>query len=1102
MARLHLELLGGFSVRLDGDKPCILPARKSQALLAYLATPPGRLHARDKLTTLLWGDYPETQARQSFRQALAGLRRALGPSISDVLLIRGDVVALDAASVRVDVGELEAASGGDARSLERAAVCYKGEFLEGLRIDEPAFEDWRAIERERLRGLALKALMLLLKRQLAAGPADAALDTASRLLAIDPLREDIHRAAMQLLLREGRRAAALRQYQICVDWLERELGAEPEEETRALYRNILRATATPQLRGALGPVGFTASGDAFPIFGRDAEVERLRHALAALLDLGGRAVLVTGEAGIGKSRLLQEFGKEASSRGLRVAVTACHESEQILPLRPWADALRPWVSGVAVRERLSQVDIAQLSRVFPELLAADDAPILPGEQLGLLFEALVQLLRVLTAEQPLILLVEDLHWADSLSARFLAFLARRIGPLPMLVVGTLRPEDLIDHPILARALDEIRSEHLVEDILLGPLPPNDARHLAEAVKAVRRDWKRIIGEILEVSEGNPFVIVESIRAARDRSDPATPEGLWLSGRIEDYVVGRLDRLNEGPKAAVATAAVIGREFPFSLLAAAAGLDDHDSAAAVEELVRRRILVAVGDRLDFAHDWIRRVAYDRVLLHRRQLLHARVGRALERLHHNQLDEVTDQLGHHYSRADEPWKAVTPIIRFAELAVHRYALEDALKALRQAAELAETLPPTDRDRAVLDIALRQAFVLSSLARPREVRELLQAHANLIARVADPSLASEYHFRVSLTSIYLGERVASRNAAQQALITGDQSGDSECIGKALYVLSLTDFEAGKPRDGILHASRAITLLERLPAAQIWLGLTYYALALNHLIAGTLGSALEATDRADAVGGAAAWPRVQALAGYAAAWAHALRGDTDAAIATAERSLGLSRDPMAASLVSGALGLAHIEKGDGATAIGILTKVVEQLRKSPVRSGEVRHMILLAEAQLLTGKLDVARRTASHALEMGRADNMTFNIGLALRAMGRVALTEEAWPEAAASLRQSQATFAGCGAAFEAARTGLELLRLPPMYRCDWDAEPEIATALSAFEAAPAPRWVAELQRRIRGTESSHEVSREARCAEKPARLARNTAPARAADRGDKRV
>ena len=241
MADLHIELLGGCSARLNGDKPCSLPTRKSQALLAYLAVPAGRFHAREKLTAMFWGETPEAQARQSFRQALLSIRRAVGGGSRPILLTRNGAVALDAEAVTVDVALLEAArADGTTQGMERAAALYKGEFLAGLNLNEQAFEEWRAVERERLSALAVEALTGLVDRQALETP-EAAIATARRLLAIDPSQERMHRALMKLLLGQGQRAAALKQYQLCVDWFERELGVEPEEETRQLYRDILRS---------------------------------------------------------------------------------------------------------------------------------------------------------------------------------------------------------------------------------------------------------------------------------------------------------------------------------------------------------------------------------------------------------------------------------------------------------------------------------------------------------------------------------------------------------------------------------------------------------------------------------------------------------------------------------------------------------------------------------------------------------------------------------------------------------------------------------------------------------------------------------------------
>lgn len=245
-AKLHIELLGGCSLALDGAGPRILPTKKSQALLAYLALPAGRFHAREKLTAMFWGDTPEAQARQSFRQALVSIRRLVRAGSPPILLSRNSSIALDPEAVSVDVALLEIAlSDGTSEGLERVAELCKGEFLAGLNLDQSEFDEWCAVERDRLNGLAVEALTSLVDQQSSDTP-DAAIQTARRLLAIDPSQERMQRTLMRLLLRQGQRAAALKQYQRCVGWLERELDVEPEEETRQVYRDILRSAVTDQ----------------------------------------------------------------------------------------------------------------------------------------------------------------------------------------------------------------------------------------------------------------------------------------------------------------------------------------------------------------------------------------------------------------------------------------------------------------------------------------------------------------------------------------------------------------------------------------------------------------------------------------------------------------------------------------------------------------------------------------------------------------------------------------------------------------------------------------------------------------------------------------
>jgi len=1064
MVKVRIDLLGGCSARLDGDQPFVFPTRKSLALLAYLAVPAGRFHAREKLTAIFWGDSSEANARQSFRQALLGIRRILPTSTRPLLLARNGAIALDPEAVTVDVGLLEAAlAEGTTEALERASALSKGEFLADLNLNEEAFEAWRAVERERLNALAVKGLSKLVDRQADESP-ETAIQTARRLLAIDPSQERMHRTLMRLLVRQGHRAAALKQYELCVDWLERELGVEPEEETRQLYREILRGADRGRLRRASSPSPRHLSGVAEegPMVGRDCESDCLNDALTEMFDVGGRVVLVRGEAGIGKSRLVREFAQQKIPSGVRILIGRCHETEQVLPLHAWIDALRgdETVLDTGVRDRLGVAAHAQLSRVFPELGRSGDQPVAAPDQYALLFDALTQLIMEIASEQPTVFILEDLHWCDGLSARFLAFLGRRIHRLPILIVGTMRSEALVDAPVLAQSLKELRADSRIEEISLSELSQADSVKLIQALlPSVRRGPQSLetAKEIWTSSEGNPFLIVESVRSLHHGRHVEGRRESGLTGTVQDFVADRLNRLTGPPRQLVHVAAAIGRDFTFALLAGAAQISEVETAAALEQLVRRHILTTDGERVDFCHDWIRRVAYDQLLPQQRRLLHSTVGETIERLHHGNKGEIADQLGHHYLQAGEAQKAIPNLIQLADMAGRRYALDDALRAFELAMKVAESLPSTERDQQTLDLALRQTFVLSMLCRQREIWEILQAHADQVERVVDPTMTSEYHFRLGLTCFYLGKFAQGQVAGERALTEGERAGNPDAMGKALHVLSLIAFEGGRPLDGIVHAKRAISLLQTTREPQ-WLGLAYHDLALNSVVAGELEDALEAARHEEAMSHDIGWPRLTALAGSVIVWTLALRGEHGMAVEDAQRSLKVSRDLMVSNLISGSMGLGYVEQGDGPKAVSILSEVVIQLRKSPVRSGEARCLAFLSEAQLLAGNDGIAHETAMRALELSQSDGFMFSTGLAMRALGRIAIAQTNLGEAERRLLSALTTFTRCGAAFEVARTQADLATVSASMLKSKVARDYLAAALRGFRKARAPKRIAE--------------------------------------------
>lgn len=333
MAKVNLALLGGFRLQMDTGEPIPLATKKTTALLAYLALHPGEAQARPKLAALLWGDHNEAQARDSLRQALSLLRKALSHDCPAALIAHEDNISLaPAAALEIDARVFEdLIREPGVANLERAIELYRGEFLDGFQVSAPEFENWATAERQRFRELALEGMAKLLDHHLSAGLIERGIHIAARLLAADPLQERVHRALMKLYARQGRQGAALRQYRTCTELLSRELGIEPDAQTKTLHRHLLRewnrtqprasavgrsvsegpvSASNDELRVADGlnrrvPPSITANAalgnlpvQATSFLGRDKDLVRAGGILS-----GARLVTLTGPGGIGKTRL-------------------------------------------------------------------------------------------------------------------------------------------------------------------------------------------------------------------------------------------------------------------------------------------------------------------------------------------------------------------------------------------------------------------------------------------------------------------------------------------------------------------------------------------------------------------------------------------------------------------------------------------------------------------------------------------------------------------------------------------------------------------------------------------------------------------------------
>lgn len=1088
MARLDLTLLGGFRARLDSGPPLALPTRKAQALLAYLAVPPGRAHPRDKLASLLWGDMGQPQARASLRQALAAIRKALAGC--GALQVDGETVALDPAEVSVDteVFERHVKTAGTA-GLADAAALYRGDLLAGLTLAEAAFEEWLLGERERLRELAMETLAKLLAHRRQAGEIEAAVHTALELLALDPLQEPVHRALMRLYVQLGRRAAALRQYQLCVASLDRELRAEPEAETKALYQEILRQQSAPAPDLPVAPTTPAATpakaapppelprpippppAPETPLIGRAGEIASLEELLDQAIEGTGRLAVLLGEAGIGKSRLAAEIAARAGVRGCQVVIGRSYETEQALPFAPWVDALRGARvdANPALLAGLAPAWRAELARLLPEV--GTGAPARADADPRHLFEAVVQVLQRLAADRPLLLAIEDLHWADEMSIRLLAFAARRLDAARVLVVVTAREEDMALAPLLAQTLGELERDGRLARVRLSALSRDDTAALLERLVqpgTAAADLAALEADVWRSSEGNPFVAFETVRVLRHERGRGAARGTPLPSRVRDLIAHRLERLPDQSRRLVATAAVIGRQFDFALLQRAADLPELEAAQGVEELVRHRVLHQSGDGFEFTHDRIREVAHADLLAPRRAILHRRIAESLEALHAGRLGPHALALGRHY-RAAEVWDRAAHHLREAgHAAWRRLAKADAAACFEQALEAMARLgdnPAARADAFETHFALaRVVYAIGDFGRALEEHRAAEALARALGD--DRRLCQVLGgllYLLSSEGLHRDATEAGEKALDLARALDDPTLASwTSIGLARAYFALGDYRLGIERVRWIAEADAPQSLDAhvrpgalLPSvgSRTWLAQCQARL-------GEYGSALTTATDALRAADHAASPQDQVWAGYTLARIHLARGEHDAATPLLEAALARCRNgefPLYYSRVLGSLGSARALIGSLDEGRALLAQAVEESRAIRLLYGYAILVVYLGETCLAAGRVDEAEARAAEALAVARERGEKGDEGWALHLTAEVAARRDA-PDtgrAAGLLRDALAIARALEMRPLEARCHLGLATLASRRRAVAEVKEHGTLAAALFEAMGIARW-----------------------------------------------
>ncbi len=680
-----------------GERTLRFRTRKTLALLAYLVLEPG-LHARDRLADLLWPQALDGSGRASLRTALAQINTEIGAG-----LVRSsrDTVSWDAPDLETDVGLLEDASrltgDGDATPelearLERAARLCRGELLEGLGFeDAPDFDDWLLARREIAHSLLDAVLERLSALYAASGRVNLALETAQRRVRLEPLSEAAHRSVIELHLRTGHRTAALEAYRACQSILERELGLEPDAQTRALVERFLQPgpRPPPPTQTILPSAPLTIAGSV-RLVGRAEVLGRMEAAWRA-----GLHIFVAGEPGAGKTSLILEF---AASKG---AFLAHHgrPGDGAVPFSSFARGVRQALRAHPDLELPHWVR-GELSRLMPELGDERLPPLSSHEDRLRLFEAVSRFDEALRG-RGLFPLGDDFQFFDDSSMELIAYMFAN-GPTSMNAssVAAFRPEEVsIRFKEIVRQMVEAGRAVVIE---LPPLEPGDVGEMLSDLMPQGANLTDLGAALHRFTGGNPMFVLETVRSLAERGglEALTAErfenrrrvaGLPRAPKVQTIIQRRLERLSTPALDLARVAAVMGEDFTLELGAKVLETPVLEVSRAAGELEAAQVWRGVR----FSHDLLFETTLENIPESLRPVLH---GSALDALEGTRVAAAV--LAEHAFAASRWTAAFRHSLDAVEAAAMVYAHSEMLKHAERARQLFRDPPqgfdaPEDSD-----------------------------------------------------------------------------------------------------------------------------------------------------------------------------------------------------------------------------------------------------------------------------------------------------------------------------------------------------------------------------------------------------------------------
>jgi len=872
--------------------------------------------------------------------------------------------------------------------------------------------------------------------------------------------------------------------QVVIGALTRELLAD-SFACEALGAHSVKGMAAPvhawrvvrerEIGGAIVPLRV---GHGMKLVGRLEELGLLMRSWEASKSGHGQVVLIQGEAGIGKSRLVEALRAKVATEHHAWVATRCspyHINSTLYPIIENLKRAAGWDSADRTDDRLGKLERMlsgrnlPLEQTIPLLAELMSLPLPDGRYAPLnwsaqekreqTLDALVGLLLDEAERTPILRVWEDLQWADPTTLELFSLYIEQSRNVSMMNVATYRPDFVPPWP--ARS-------HMTP-ITLNRMERAEVEALIEQRAGGKRMPAEVVEYIIGKTDGVPLYVEELTTAimAADfvREEDGTYQltrplsGVAIPATLQDLLMARLDRLPSIREIAQ-LGSILGREFAYEMLHAIAKLEETALHNGLDRLVDAELLHQRGRwpraRYIFKHALLQDAAYQSLLKRTRKYYHRQVGELLESRYPEIVISQPELVAHHYSKADDSEKAVKYLTSFADTAAGKYAHAEAIAALREACLHAERIRDDDREDRILTLVVREAHSLHFLGRRQEIVDLLLKHQTRLDRVQNPSLVGEFYFWLGFAHAWLGHRGEADRCLHLSLEEATRAGDDAIAGRAHRALATEFVYSGRPiGEAIAHAREAATLLERTND-RFWLSQALFTLSYCCTFAGDFDSALEAAGRLDAFGAAAGMRRAQANALMLAGLSRATRGEGEAGVELCERARAVSPDAFEMAFILACLGKSWLEAGNAPRAAVVLDEAVQLADQ--VRSLQFRAWFrtMLAEACVSIGEQGKAETVAREALDMSTNIQFAIGKGLAKQVLGKSAHRRGNFREAETNLNDAAEILGSVQARFELARTKLDLAATAHALGNENIARANLREARGLFALLRAPKCV----------------------------------------------